>query len=316
MSPQTSADARTPLSPVRRYVTDAGLETELIFHDGLELPHFISATLVGHADGRERLERYYRSFVSLAERHDFGVLLETPTWRISRDWAERIGVDRDGRRRLNHESVALLSRLRDESELAHDAFVISGNLGPRYDGYSADQRMTPEEAATYHREQVADLREAGAHIVSALTIANASEAVGIAQAANGERVPVVISFTVETDGRLPSGEALEEAIERVDAESSVAYFGINCAHPSHFRPTLEPGGAWTSRLGSLRSNASKMSHEELDGSEELDEGDPDELAEHYAQLYSMFPSLRVFGGCCGTDARHVTRMCDALVGQR
>jgi len=307
---------RTPLPHEgQRFVTDAGLETELIFHDGLELPHLISTTLLDRPAGRARLRDYYRAFVGLAEQHGMGVLLETPTWRISEDWATRIGYDRADRRRLNREAVALLATLRDESTIDRSRFVVSGNLGPRHDGYVANLRMKAGEAASYHAEQIADLAQADADAVSALTITTSAEALGIAQAANAEGIPVVISFTLESDGRLPSGEPLDEAIARVDEGAKVAYFGINCAHPTHVAPVVRHDGDWTRRIGALRANASKLSHAELDASSTLDDGDPVELAADYAALLAHLPSLRVFGGCCGTDIRHISRVCETLYPQ-
>ncbi len=304
---------RTPLpAEGDRFVTDAGLETELVFHDGLELPHFSAAPLVDEVASRERLERYYRSFVALAEAHGMGIVLETPTWRISADWAVRMGCDREDRRRINERATALLTGLRDASALPRSRFVVSGNVGPRYDGYAADEAMSAAEAERYHDEQIGDLVVAGVDAISGLTITTSDEALGLAHAANGHEVPVVVSLTVETDGRLPSGEPLGEAIERIDDGASVAYFGINCAHPSHFLPAIPAGAPWTRRIGLLRANASKKSHAELDECEALDEGDPTELASDYRAALAHLPALRVFGGCCGTDLRHVKAICAAL----
>lgn len=308
----SSSHLRSPL-PVAgdRYVTEAGLETELVFHDGFELPHFISATLLEDEVGHARLVRYYRSFVALAEAHAMGVLLETPTWRISADWSPRVGYDRGGRRRLNARAAELLWGLREQSSLPRERFVVSGNIGPRYDGYVAERVMTIEEATRYHDEQVGDLVAGGVDAISCLTITTSSEAAGIAQAANAHDVPVAVHLTVETDGRLPSGEPLGEAFERIDEAARVAYFGINCAHPRHFSDTLDDA-PWVARIGSLRANASTKSHAELDGCETLDDGDPRELADDYASLLARLPGLRVFGGCCGTDLRHVRQICNAV----
>ena len=308
----TSSRPRSPLPLAgERYVTDAGLETELVFHDGFDLPHFISATLVDDEVGHARLERYYRSFVALAEAEGMGVLLETPTWSISADWSPLVGRDRRGRRRINALATELLVKLRQESSLPRERFVVSGNVGPRYDGYVADRVMGTSEAMRYHDEQVGDLVASGVDAISCLTIATSSEAAGIARSANSHDVPVVVHVTVNTDGRLPSGEPLGEAIERIDDEARVAYFGINCAHPSHFGGALHEA-PWVGRIGSLRANASRKSHAELDGCDTLDDGDPDELAADYAALMERLSGLRVFGGCCGTDLRHVKRICRAV----
>ena len=319
MTTHPMSDTKNPKSRVSLptggdlWLTDAGLETELVFKDGLELPCFSAAPMLDSESGRERLRRYYAEFVELASHRGLGLVLETATWRVSPDWVPRLDLDEEAAARIHREGVALLQGLRDESPLPRERFVVSGNLGPRYDGYQADDRMTSDEAFEYHRPQIALFAGEGVDAVTALTLTTSDEAIGIARAAAAEDVPAIISFTVETDGRLPSGETLGFTIEAVDAAApgAVAYYGINCAHPSHFLPALEEADdCWRGRIGLVRSNASSKSHAELDESTELDEGDPVELAGHTARLRALLPELRVIGGCCGTDIRHVTRMSD------
>ena len=138
----------------------------------------------------------------------------------------------------------------------------------------------------------------------------AEEASGIARAAREAGMPVALSFTVETDGRLPTGQPLNEAIAQVDSETGAypAYYMINCAHPTHFDTVLAPESEWINRIGGLRANASRMSHAELDEAEELDAGDPVELGQEYADLKRHLPNLTVLGGCCGTDHRHIEQI--------
>ena len=292
------------------YLTDAGLETELVFKDGIDLPHFSSAPLVERPDGRARLREYYRSFATLAARHGLGLVLEAATWRISRDWSELLNVDREGRRRINREAVKLLAEVRGEGIVAHERFVVSGNIGPRSDGYVVGRRMSIDEAEDYHREQIGDLAAAGADVITAMTLTTPEEGAGVARAAREAGLPAVICFTVETNGDLPSGERLGDAIAMVDeaVAGAVAYFGINCAHPTHFREVLRDLPSWRTRIGALRANASSKSHAELDACTTLDDGDPDELAAQYAELLELLPNVRVVGGCCGTDIRHVDRI--------
>jgi homocysteine S-methyltransferase len=167
--------------------------------------------------------------------------------------------------------------------------------------------MTADEAAAYHAVQVGTFAESAADLVTAVTMTYVDEAVGVVDAARAADVPVVISFTVETDGRLPGGQALGDAVEEVDSrtDGAVAYFMVNCAHPTHFRDVLEPGSAWSGRIRGLRANASRSSHAELDEAEELDTGDPEELGREYVGLRERLPALTVLGGCCGTDHRHI-----------
>jgi homocysteine S-methyltransferase len=289
------------------FITDGGMETTLVFHHGFELPHFASFVLLDDSAGRDAMRAYYRSYIDIAEARDVGIILDTPTWRANADWGERLGYDPEALAEVNRRAVALLDELRSPRVL------ISGCIGPRGDGYRVDTVMSAEEAEGYHSTQIEVFAETSVDLVSALTLTYADEATGIARAAKGAGLPAVISFTVETDGRLPSGQPLGEAIEQVDAETvrAAAYFMVNCAHPSHFADVLEPA-PWLERLRGVRANASSKSHAELDEAEELDEGDPAELAGAYRDLSNRLPNLNVVGGCCGTDHRHVDAVCAAV----
>lgn len=301
------------LIPDDLMLSDGGLETVLVFEDGMDLPAFAAFPLLDTDEGKERLRRYYREYMALATKADAGYIMETPTWRANPDWGAQLGYSRDDLRRIAHSAVELGQGLRHEWQ-ATGRFLVSGCIGPRGDGYVAGKQMSAPEAADYHRQQVGDLAEAGADLVTALTLTYAEEGVGVAAAAAESGVPSVIGFTVETDGRLPSGASLGEAIERVDAAtgSAPAWYLVNCAHPEHVLPGL-PGHdqPWLSRIGALRANASRMSHAELDAMEVLDDGDPRDFADGYVSLRRRLPAIHVIGGCCGTDARHVAAASEA-----
>jgi S-methylmethionine-dependent homocysteine/selenocysteine methylase len=290
-------------------ITDGGMETTLVFHQGIELPHFASFVLLDDEAGREALRAYYRTYIEIARARNVEIILDTPTWRANRDWGERLDYTPGALADVNRRAVALLEELRSPE------VVISGCVGPRGDGYEVGTAMSAEEAETYHGPQIETFAGTSADLVSALTLTYADEAVGIVRAARLAEVPIVISFTVETDGRLPSGQPLGEAIQQVDDETdaAAAYFMVNCAHPTHFAGALEEA-PWVERLRGIRANASKKSHAELDAAEELDDGDPAELAAAYRELQSRLPSLSVVGGCCGTDHRHIDAICAAVVG--
>jgi homocysteine S-methyltransferase len=297
-------------------ITDGGMETTLIFHDGCDLPLFAAFGLMRTEEGRDRLKAYYRRYFDIARRNGVGFVLETPTWRASPDWGARLGYDAAALKAINASSVDFLEALRRKWETPGTRCVVSGCVGPRGDGYSPETLMTAEEAESYHAPQVRAFADSGADMVGVLTMTHAGEAAGIARAARAAEMPVAISFTVETDGRLPSGQALGDAVAEVDAASDrwPAYFMINCAHPSHFAGALDEGAAWTRRIGGLRANASTMSHAELDNAETLDEGDPAALGRDYRELLARMPWINVLGGCCGTDHRHIAAICGACVG--
>jgi S-methylmethionine-dependent homocysteine/selenocysteine methylase len=307
--------ARLPQLSGETFITDGGMETTLIFDEGIALPDFASFILLEDPTGVEVLRAYYRSYLEIAAQHGVGIVLDTPTWRANPDWGDRLGYSAAELADVDRRGVALLEELRATANgVPH--VIISGCIGPRGDGYRVDNEMTAEEAQRYHEPQVATFADTAADLVSALTLTYAGEAVGVARAAQNSGIPSVISFTVETDGRLPGGQSLREAIEEVDdqTQGAVAYFMINCAHPTHFAHVLEGDGDWRGRIRGLRANASEKSHAELDEAEELDSGDPAALARQYRELQTRLPSLTVVGGCCGTDHRHVAEICTAVTG--
>ena len=299
------------------FLTDGGMETTLIYHDGLDLPCFASFTLLKTPEGRERTRAYYARYADMARRNGLGFVLESPTWRANRDWAAKLGYSAAELADANRAAIELMAELRDRYDAPRTPFVISGNIGPRGDGYDPQRMMSVPEARDYHSEQIAVFGDTAADLVSAFTMNYVNEATGIAQAAKAAGMPVVVSFTVETDGRLPTGETLKDAIAQVDDATGAApvYYMINCAHPTHFRDAIANGEDWIKRIGGVRANASRRSHAELDTATELDAGDPREFGQLHAELRRLLPHATVLGGGCGTDHRHVEQItfaCEAV----
>lgn len=286
------------------WVTDGGLETDLIFNRGVDLPEFASFPLVEDEAGATALTAYFSEYAAIAAAAGAGVLLETPTWRANPDWGALLGYDARALDRVNQASVSLLRRVL--AEAGADRSRVSGCVGPRGDGYLAGG-TDADEAASYHLAQVASLAAAGADLVHAMTMTGAAEALGVVRAARSVGVPVAVSFTVETDGLLPDGTTLAATLGRVEAEAPADWYGVNCAHPTHVAPALD-GGAWQERLTWFRPNSSTLSHADLDTMETLDPGDLDLLSDSTRAVREAVPSVRVVGGCCGTDARHVARL--------
>jgi S-methylmethionine-dependent homocysteine/selenocysteine methylase len=305
---------RLPQLDDQWFMTDGGLETTLIYHEGIDLPAFGAFDLLKDEAGVGVLRDYFTRYVELARSHGVGIVLESPTWRANPDWGAKLGYDTTALADANRKAIELLGEIRAASESRETPIVISGNLGPRGDGYVAGARMSAREARDYHAAQIETFGRTDADMVAAFTMNYVEEAIGITAAARDCAMPVAISFTLETDGRLPSGDTLGEAIQRTDEETGgyAAYYMINCAHPTHFEHVLREGGVWVERIRGLRANASKRSHAELDQSTDLDAGDPEELGQQYRALHALLPKLTVVGGCCGTDHRHVDAMCSAL----
>lgn len=309
-----------PQLSAKLFLTEGGIETTLVFHEGVELPHFAAFHLMHHAEGKALLHKCYSAYADVAKAYKTGLILEAPTWRASAQWGQKLGYTPYMLETANRQSVALLQAIRAAYEPDVEPLVISGCLGPREDAYRLGNKMSVQAARDYHRAQVHTLADTEADMLCAMTLNYIDEGTGIALAARDEHMPLALSFTVETDGRLPEGPSLREAIEQVDrqTDSYPQYYMINCAHPTHFESALsDDAGPWLKRIRGVRANASSKSHAELDEATQLDSGDAKALAAQYAALKNQLDHLNIFGGCCGTDAHHIreiARACTPLFG--
>jgi S-methylmethionine-dependent homocysteine/selenocysteine methylase len=300
------------------FLADGGIGTTLVYEEGLRVPDLTVFTLYASTAGRDALDRYYDAHARIAVRDRVGVVLGTATWRANPDWGARLGYDTARLARVNCVAVDQLVAVRGRHQTPSTPIVISGCIGPRGDAYRPGRQMTVDEATSYHSFQVRAFAATDADLVTATTMPDVAEAIGIAEAAQHSGMPVALSFTVETDGSLPTGQSLRDAIETVDDATGgyPAYYMINCAHPDHFARVLEVGAPWTRRIRGLRANASRKSHDELDHATEIDPGDPTELAMLYRKLLTRHPHLVVLGGCCGTNHRHIDAISNTCVTTR
>jgi S-methylmethionine-dependent homocysteine/selenocysteine methylase len=299
----------------RFFLTDGGIETTLIFHEGLYLPDFAAFHLLKTSKGEFALYKYFHPYARIAQKFGTGLILESATWRANEDWGRRIGYSAETLADANRKAIHLLENIRKEFESEATPIVISGCIGPRGDGYIPASSMTAQEAEYYHSRQIETFADSAVDMVTAITMNYAEEAVGVTRAARKAKLPVAVSFTVETDGNLPTGQTLQSAIQQVDEVTSgyPVYYMINCAHPTHFEHVLNGDDAWLSRVRGIRANASRRSHAELNAAPDLDDGNPAELGMQYSRLKGRLPHLNVFGGCCGTDHRHVEQIAEACL---
>lgn len=313
----TSQKISLPHQGERIFITDGGIETTFIFLKNIDLPEFAAFDLLNSESGINGLRDYYQDYIEIARQNKLGLILDTPTWRASTGWGSKLGYTPAEIREYNLSSVSLMKNIRDRNISEDSPMIINGAIGPQDDGYNPTQILSADGAERYHIHQVEALADAGVDMISAVTMTYAEEAIGITRAAQSLGVPVAIAFTVETDGQLPDGMSLKDAIETVDAatHSGPAYYMINCAHSSHFVHVLKNDARWMDRIVGLRANASCMSHAELDEAVELDDGNPVEFGQSYAELNQLLRNLRVFGGCCGTDHRHISEVCKSVVPQ-
>jgi homocysteine S-methyltransferase len=296
------------------FLTDGGFETWMFFVEGFEAPEFAALVLMDDEKAREAMRRYFDRFLGMAEAAGTGFVLDTNTWRGCPAWGPKLGRSTGDMMRLSREAVSFAKTLRENWRHRVSPILINGVLGPVGDGYRAEGTPDASTAQALHAPQIELFADEGVDMVSALTMTNVDEAIGIARTCREMDIPVVISFTLETDGRLPTGQALSDAIRQTDAGTGAAplYYMINCAHPDHFNGTLAEGGDWVARIGGVRANASRLSHAELDTAETLDDGNPEEFGNLNAELVRSYPALRVLGGCCGSDHRHVGCVSDRV----
>ena len=292
---------------------DPGLEIDFIFNHSIDIREFAVLTLLPDPKRREALVKYYREFLSLAGATGAGFILGDLTWKAHMHWAKDQGASEADLRQANHDAIAFVSELRDEFSRNAKPIVLNTAIGPRGDAYAPEESVAAGEAERYHSKQLGWLAETDLDMVTGLTFTQSDEAIGCVRAARSAGLPSVTSFTVETDGKLPTGQPLGEAIQAVDdtTDGAAAYFMVNFAHPDHFAHVLDDE-TWTRRIRGLRCNASRMSHAELYNSEVLDDGDPVELCKQNRAIKNRMPWLNIFGGCCGSNFRHVKEIAKAM----
>lgn len=292
----------------KSYLVYAGTGTDLIFNHGLELPGFASFPLLEQPDTRAVLAGQMQALVDLSGRMGMGCILDTPTWMANPDRAAPLGYDEDRLAQVNRDAVALMDALRVKS--GRKDVLVSACIGPRYDPYADIPAVAVDDARAYHSKQLGTLRDTSVDLVTAYTFNRPSEAAGCILAASDKGLPIIMSLVVETDGRLADGTTLADAIAQIDRQTDAAalFYMVNCAHPTHFDHALNAHP----RLQGVVANASRCSHAELDEAEELDEGDPEQLGHEIAMIAAQNPDIRVFGGCCGTDMRHLESIADKI----
>ena len=285
-------------------ITDGGIETALTDRLGQDLPEFAAFVLLDTAAGRDTLTEYYRPFIELARDTRIPLVLDTPTWRANPLWGKLLGYDADALARINTDAVALVRTLLADLAPGREA-TVNGCVGPKFDDYVAEDRMTAAEAEKYHTPQIEALAAAGIDRITAVTVLDPAEGIGVVRAAVAANTPVYVSFTLGEDGRLPDGTELADGIDEIDRATNFAAeaFLINCAHPEEVEAALQrrPDAPQLERLHGFRLNAARHDEE--------GPGDaPEDFARALFGLREQVSGSRVFGGCCGTDTPHLTAL--------
>lgn len=310
--------AGTAAFPAQRpgtlYLTEGGIETELMYRWGFDLPQFAMYPLLDNPAAMDTMRGMYRRLLDVAARHGMGALMGGLDYRASPDWAALLGYSAAGLEEANLRSIDFLRGVAAEYAGQVDDILVQGFVGPRGDAYALNRTITEAEAEDYHAVQLATLAKAGVDLAWGFTLNNVAEATGIVRAASRLGVPVAISLTLDADGRLKSGPSLRDAIAAIDAatDGSAAFFSINCSHPDEFAPALEPGD-WIARVRGLRPNASRMDKGALCQIGYLEEGDPVELGQQAGALARRYPHMDIWGGCCGCIETHLEEIARNVV---
>jgi S-methylmethionine-dependent homocysteine/selenocysteine methylase len=304
----------------RLILTDGGIETRIMFETGITLPPYVQVTgLVKDPAGGPVLCRIYESYIAAARSFGLPVVIGTPTFRASMNFVLQAGLDGTGAvRRLNADAAAMHREIRAQSD--HRPIYIAGVIGPSGDAYRPEESLSAEEAREYHSLQAGTLAQSGVDFLYAPTFPAVEEALGAAMAMGATGLPHVVSFVLERNGRVLDGTPLHAAIERIDAAASPAplFYSISCVHPSIAATALRDEAVFSNlvarRLNEFKANSSPLSPEELVQLDHPEGDDPDLFAAEMWKIHEDF-GLRVLGGCCGTDDRHIralaARMADA-----
>jgi S-methylmethionine-dependent homocysteine/selenocysteine methylase len=295
-----------PRKPGLLYLTEGGVETEIMYKWGHKLPHFAMFTLLDKPEAMADMKSMFARALEVAATQKTGLVLSSLDYRASPDWAALLGISADGLRDVHFRTVAFMKEVAAPFVEKIPDLVFSGVIGPRGDAYGKGGGITEEEAEDYHTPQLKNLRDAGADMACALTFNNIPEAVGVARAAKAVGIPLGLYFTLNSKGTLGSGPTLKEAVESVEeiTQGAPSYYGLNCSHPLEFMESLEDGD-WLKRVRSIRPNAVRMEKVALCKLGHLEDGDPEELGQQMGDIRQKFPQMDILGGCCGTDERHL-----------
>jgi S-methylmethionine-dependent homocysteine/selenocysteine methylase len=295
----------------RPILTDGGMVTRIMFETDIPLPPYVQvAGLVRDPAGGPVLRRIYESYVAATRSFDLPVIIGTPTFRASLNFVGQAGLGRaEAVRCLNADAAAMHLEIRAQAD--HRPIYIAGVIGSSGDAYRPEESLSAKEAREYHGLQAGTLAQSGVDFLYALTFSVVEEALGAAIAMDATRLPHVVSFVLERDGRVLDGTPLHAAIKRIDAAASPAlplFYSISCVHPSIAATALRDESVFSDlvarRLNELKANSSPLSSEELVRLDHLEGDDPERFAAEMWEIHEDF-GLRVLSGCCGTDDRHI-----------
>ncbi len=302
-------DAVTALRASPIILTEGALIERLRRDAAVSLdPHVLHAGFVYDEGGRRALRGLYRQYLDIGLAADLPMIVCTPTWRAN---PVRLRLADLADRDANGDGARFVAAIRDEYDAYARQVFIGGLIGCAGDAYKPEEGLSTAAATAFHVTQTVALATAGVDFLFAATLPNVDEALGMAHAMAACRIPYVVSFVLQRDGRLLDGIPLHQAVTMIDeaANPRPLFFMANCVHPRVFEAALASevsrSGSVHERVIGLQANTSMRSPDELDGRGEVDPGEgPEALANAMLRLRRRF-GTKVLGGCCGTDDRHI-----------
>jgi homocysteine S-methyltransferase len=278
-------------------------------------PHIVNSAFIYDKDKRAALSGIYRQYLDIGLKYNLPLLLSTPTWRASRERIEKAGYEKTD---VNGDNFRFLDGIRKSYGHYANKIVICGLLSCRGDAYSQSEALTSNDAHEFHSWQANRLAETGVDFLLAATLPALSEATGLATALAATGKPYIISFVLRSEGTLLDSTPLKDAISIIDTDvnpTPIAYMA-NCTHASIFKSAMmhdiNSSATVRKRVEGLLANTAALNPEELDDSEELVEEDPQIFGKSVASLHGEL-GLKILGGCCGTDGRHIDNLANRLV---
>ena len=278
-------------------------------------PHIVNSAFIYEKEQRTAISEIYRQYLDIGFKYNLPMLLSTPTWRASRERIEKAGYEKSD---VNGDNFRHFDGMRKSCGAYADKVVICGLLSCRGDAYNQSEALTTKDAHKFHSWQANRLAEAGVDFLLAATLPALSEATGLAKALAGTGKPYIMSFVFRPEGTMLDGTPLKDAISIIDADVNpkpTAYMA-NCTHASIFKSAIlhdtNSSSTVRKRVAGLLANTAALNPEELDDSEELVEEDPQIFGQSLAALHAEM-GLKILGGCCGTDDRHIDNLAKRLV---
>lgn len=299
--------------PGRYYITEGGIETEIMYKWGFEMPHFAMFPLLDNPKAAEAIRGMYRRYLDVVAKYGHNALIGGFDYRASPDWGALLGYSAQSLHEANLQSIQFLRDVAAEYKNDIQECLVNGVIGPRGDAYLTKNVMSRAEAADYHSAQLSTLKDADVDLAWALTFGDPEEAIGVINAARQLSLPVAVAFSLDDSSRLNTGVEFADAVKRVDAETDgyAEFFALNCSHPEEFLPAISDDD-WMQRVRCFRPNAAKMDKISLCKLGHLEEGDPVELGAQMHAVQQRYPHIDIWGGCCGTCETHLEQIVSRL----